>query len=74
MENQKLVTVKVVAEYLAVSTKTIYQWAELRHIPSYKLMGCLRFKLEEVLQYVETCKIGPRSGRTLADRVKKGVR
>jgi excisionase family DNA binding protein len=65
MENQKFVTVKEVAACLMVSKKAIYQWAELRQIPSYKLNGCLRFKLNEVLEWAETCKVPSISGRTL---------
>ncbi len=74
MSNEKLVTVKEVSELLAVSSKTIYQWAELRHIPSYKVNGCLRFRINEVLSYVETCRVDTHAGRSL-DRVKirKGV-
>ncbi len=62
MERKQFVTVKEVAECLAVSSKTVYQWAELRKIPCYKVNGCLRFRLEEVLDHLETCKIAPLSG------------
>jgi excisionase family DNA binding protein len=61
MNNQKVVKIKEVAEYLSVSPKTVYQWAELRKIPAYKINGCLRFDLEEVMEYIKTCKIKPQS-------------
>lgn len=64
MTTQKYVTVREVAELLSASQKTVYQWAELRQIPCYKINGCLRFRLEEVLEYIETCKIKPHSGMT----------
>ncbi len=63
METEKFVTVRTVAECLSVSSKTIYQWAELRKIPHYKINGCVRFRLEEVLEHIETCRIEPHSGR-----------
>jgi excisionase family DNA binding protein len=64
MFEKQLVTVKEVSAYLSASPKTIYQWAELRQIPSYKINGCLRFRLEEVLTHVETCKVPSISGRS----------
>jgi len=64
MATQQFVSVKEVAECLSISKKTVYQWAELRQIPSYKINGCLRFRLEEVIQHVETCKLAPFPGRT----------
>jgi excisionase family DNA binding protein len=65
METNQFVTAEKIAACLMVSKKTIYQWAELRQIPSYKFNGSLRFKLDEILQWAETCKIAPFSGRTL---------
>ena len=64
MLTHQFVTVKEVAACLAVSPKTIYQWAELKQIPAYKINGCLRFRLEEVLAHIETCKVPSISGRT----------
>ena len=64
MNSQKLVTVREVAELLSVAPKTVYQWAELRQIPCLKINGCLRFRLEEVLEYIETCKVPAVSGKT----------
>jgi excisionase family DNA binding protein len=60
----KLVTATEISNLLSVSPKTIYQWSELRQIPSYKINGCLRFRLEEVLEYIKTCKVPSVSGRT----------
>ena len=54
-----LITAMQVAEELGVSPKTVYDWAELRKIPSYKLGKCLRFKLQEVEQWVEKNRIEP---------------
>jgi excisionase family DNA binding protein len=56
MQTQKLVTVKEVADYLSVKPSTIYGWAELRKIPSYKINGSLRFRMDEVKEHIEGCK------------------
>lgn len=61
---QKYVTVREIAELLSASTKTIYQWAELRQIPCFKVNGCLRFDLDEVIAWIKACKIGACSGMT----------
>ena len=61
MEIKKLIPAKEIAPYLSVSPKTIYMWAELRQIPSYKINGCLRFNLDEVMDFIKTCKIRPQS-------------
>ncbi len=58
----KYIKVKDVAEILSVSPKTVYQWAELHQIPSYKINGCLRFSLDEVLEKVNSCKTKVNSG------------
>jgi excisionase family DNA binding protein len=56
-------TVKDVAELLNCSEKTIYSWAEVRHegFPAYKLgngrKSLLRFKLDEIEQWVQKCKV-----------------
>jgi len=52
----KLLTVKEVAQLLGSRPTTIYQWAELGQIPSYKINGLLRFSEEEVLKWIEGCK------------------
>ena len=43
----------------AVKEKTLYQWAELGQIPSIKMQGCLRFDLDDVMKWIETCKRVP---------------
>lgn len=59
MNEDKLITVKEVAEYLSISPKTVYQWAEFRQLTAYKLKGCLRFKVQDVLQFVESRRVAP---------------
>lgn len=52
----KLMTVKEVSEILNANSKTIYQWAELGQIPSVKLNGCLRFDLDDIKEWIKSCK------------------
>ena len=57
----KLITVKELAALINVKQSTLYQWAELKQIPSVKLNGALRFDLDDVLQWVKTCKVEAQS-------------
>ena len=54
-----IVTVNELEKILKVSKKTLYQWAELGQIPSIKIQGCLRFDLDDVMKWVESCKKEP---------------
>ncbi len=54
--NNSFVSVKKVSELLMVKEKTIYQWAETGMIPCYKMNGVLRFAVNEVMEWVRTCK------------------
>lgn len=58
MEEKKnsFVSVKRISELLMVKEKTIYQWAETGAIPCYKLNGVLRFAINEVMEWVSSCK------------------
>jgi len=52
----KLVGVKKIAEFLNVKPSTLYQWAELGQIPCYKLNGSLRFDMEDIMNWIKSCK------------------
>ena len=58
----RLLTVKDVAEMLAVKEKTLYQWAELQQIPYIKLNGCLRFDLNDIAAWIKSCRKEPSNG------------
>ncbi len=51
-----LLTVPEVAAILNCSAKTIYMWCDLELIPHYKLNGSIRFKREEIEEWLESCK------------------
>jgi excisionase family DNA binding protein len=52
----KLVSVKELSEMLNVKPSTLYQWAELGQIPCIKLNGVLRFDVEDINQWINSCK------------------
>jgi excisionase family DNA binding protein len=57
----KLLTVKETSDILNVKGKTIYQWAEMNQIPHIKLNGCLRFDINDIQQWIQSCKKEPQS-------------
>jgi len=57
-----IVTTKELSEILKISPKTLYQWVALGQIPSIKLNGALRFDIEEITQWIQSCKKEPGSG------------
>ncbi len=50
-------TVKDVAELLAVSEKTVYRWVDERKLPGYRLSGQYRFNRAELLAWATANKI-----------------
>jgi len=52
----KLIGIKGVAEILNVKPSTLYQWAELGQMPCFKLNGCLRFDIEDIINWIKSCK------------------
>ena len=52
----QLIGVKEVAEILNVKPSTLYQWAELGQIPCIKINGALRFDIEDVMNWIRSCK------------------
>ncbi len=39
---------------LSVKPSTIYLWVGTRQIPHYKINGCIRFSLTEILAWLDT--------------------
>ncbi len=58
-EIMNIITVKELEKILKVKEKTLYQWAELGQIPCIKIQGCLRFDLDEVKKWIDSCKRVP---------------
>jgi len=57
----KILTVKELAEIINVKVKTLYQWAELGQIPCIKMHGALRFDLDDIKEWMKSCKKEPMS-------------
>jgi len=50
--NKHFLNSKELAAYFGVSLKTIYRRIENRELPFYKIGGCIRFKKEDVDNYL----------------------
>lgn len=55
-EFKRLFSPREIAQYLAVSPKTIYKWAFYRKIPVVKLGKALRFDRAEIDRWIEERK------------------
>ncbi|MDR4468303.1 MAG: helix-turn-helix domain-containing protein [Nitrospira sp.] len=60
-----LLTVQELAQQLHVKAATLYAWAAQGKIPSLKLHGLLRFRQDEIDQWLESCRVESRSPGTL---------
>ena len=49
--------IRQLANYLNVKPATLYAWAAQGKIPSLKLHGLLRFRQDEIDQWLETCRV-----------------
>jgi excisionase family DNA binding protein len=56
---EPLVAVAEAAEFLGVRPATVYLWAELGRIPSYKIGALRRFRLSELASHLERHRDGP---------------
>lgn len=52
-----LLTPKEAASILTCKLSTVYIWAGKGKIPSYKINGLLRFKKEELEEFINNCKV-----------------
>ena len=50
--NKHFLSSEELASYFNVSVKTIYRRIESRDLPFYKIGGCIRFKKEDVDNYL----------------------
>lgn len=50
---------EILAGILSVSKPTVYRLIEKRQIPFYKIGGSLRFKVEDVMAFLENNRIEP---------------
>lgn len=52
--------IRQLADYLNVKPTTLYAWAAQGKIPSLKLHGLLRFRQDEIDQWLESCRVTSR--------------
>lgn len=50
-------TVKEVAEHLGIRPKTVYAWAHGGKLPAFKIHGALRFRIEDITAFINTCQV-----------------
>lgn len=53
----ELLSPKQVAKALNVAESTVYGWTRKRILPHYKLGACIRFRMDEILDFVERQKV-----------------
>lgn len=56
MEQDQMMSVKDVATFLNVVSKTVYRLIERGELPSYKVGKAIRIQRSDVLQYLEKQK------------------
>lgn len=52
----QLLTVKEVAEMLGVTSSSVYRMVDKRVIASYRIRSGLRFQLQDVVEYLNSCR------------------
>ena len=52
-----LLTVKELADQLHIKSATLYAWAAGGKIPCVKLHGLVRFRLEDIERWIESCQV-----------------
>ncbi len=67
----RLVSIKVVAEFLMVKQSTLYSWVHNGSIPFHKLNGLIRFDMDEIENWLKTSR---QSQDGTSPTVKKGPR
>ncbi len=55
----RLVSIKIVAEFLMVKQSTVYSWVHSGSIPFHKLNGLVRFDMDQIEAWVKASKQQP---------------
>ena len=66
---ERLLSARELADLLGFSAATVVDWAEAGKLPGFKIGGRLRFRLSEVEDWLEGCRVG----RDVAPRDVKGA-
>jgi excisionase family DNA binding protein len=57
MSIKRFYTIQEVSEYLGIEVSTLYAWVHTRQIPYYKIGRLVKFKVEEIEQWVNQRKV-----------------
>ncbi|MGD0885906.1 MAG: helix-turn-helix domain-containing protein [Thermodesulfovibrionales bacterium] len=60
LHDKNYLDVNDISRILKTRPKTVYNWAELGLIPSYKFNGCLRFDPDRIEKWIDSCRNGPK--------------
>jgi len=55
----EIITPEQLGNILKISQSTVYRLVNKRAIPFYKIRGSLRFKFEDVINYLGQCRVKP---------------
>ncbi|MFH1338874.1 MAG: helix-turn-helix domain-containing protein [Candidatus Omnitrophota bacterium] len=53
MNEENLMTISELADYLRVTRRTIYEWLKWKKIPAVRLVGQWRFKKAKIEEWLE---------------------
>jgi len=73
-EEEAILTIKQVAEYLKVTERTIYRLAAAKQIPAFKVGGTWRFSRADIDAWIEQQSTGKPAHGTGNDDKKKGAK
>ncbi|MHB1697736.1 MAG: helix-turn-helix domain-containing protein [bacterium] len=68
----KLVGIEKIAEILDTPAKTIYEWTSTKKIPHYKINRLVKFDIDAVIAWLETCEVKPYNRGTGGKSLKGG--
>jgi len=60
-QQSKLLTISDVSNYLSIKQKTIYAKVEAEEIPCYRIGALIRFRLDEIDEWLKSCRNGCKS-------------
>ncbi len=64
----RLVSIKIVAEFLMIKQSTIYSWVHKGSIPFHRLNGLVRFDMDEIEAWVKSSKQSSASGSDIESK------
>lgn len=54
-----LLTVRELSQLLHIKPSILYAWAAQKRIPCFKIHGLVRFRCEDIDQWLESCRMPP---------------